>query len=194
MHGLINRAFQSFVCDTYGEAIWETIVRKAALEVTTFEAMLVYDDQILFDMIRAASETLQKPCSVLLEDVGTYLVSHPTSGGLRRLLRFGGDTFGDFLLTLDDMPDWAQLALPELYIPPLEVRQTGPDGYRIVVNSPLAGIAFGILGVLRAMADDYGALVLMDLAKGETGLDQIEVQLLDVKFAKAREFDLAHSQ
>jgi hypothetical protein len=47
-----------------------------------------------------------------------------------------------------------------------------------------------MMGLLRAMADDYGALVLMDTLANDGGAEVIQIQLLDQRHSKGRQFDL----
>ena len=53
MHGLINRAVQCFVRDTYGAASWAAVTRRAQIEFTEFEGMLHYDDVVTKKVIAA---------------------------------------------------------------------------------------------------------------------------------------------
>ena len=68
-------------------------------------------------MLDAAARYLDKPRLVALEDIGTYLASHLNVEALRRLLRFGGAHFVDFLYSLDDLHDLARLAVDDLELP-----------------------------------------------------------------------------
>ena len=165
MHGLINRAIQCFVTDTYGTRLWTQISRDVGLGPHGFEAMLTYDDALTHAVLRHAAEQLNKPEIALLEDLGTYLCTG-TGSRLRRLLRFGGDTFEEFLHSLDDLPDRAKLALPDLDVPGLELSDLGDGCYWLLVRHRLPRSAALISGVLRAMADDYGALVLLEPLAG----------------------------
>ena len=45
--------------------------------------------------------------------------------------------------------------------------------------------------MLRAMADDYGALVLLDYAEPQDGLETVAIRLLDAAHAEGRRFSLA---
>ena len=72
--------------------------------------MLSYDDQLTYDVIDALCVELDRPRLDLLEDLGTFLVSHPRMERLRRLMRFSGETYLEFLLSLDDLPDRVRLA------------------------------------------------------------------------------------
>ena len=114
MHGLINRAIQSFVTNTYGPDRWLNVTEDADLGFSEFEAMLIYDDSLTDAVLKSLCVELGRPENELLEDLGTYLVSDPKVESLRRLLRFGGETFLEFLYSLDDLPDRARLAVPEL--------------------------------------------------------------------------------
>ncbi|MFZ7093926.1 heme NO-binding domain-containing protein [Primorskyibacter sp. 2E233] len=191
MHGLIFKTFQVFVQDTYGQRRWEDIAAEAGLETPDFEAMLTYEQALLQTVVGAAERVLGKPCSLFLEDIGTYLVSHPNREGLRRLLRFGGVDFIEFLHSLDDLPGRARLAVPDLNLPELELQDHGACRFVLNVVGNMPSFGHVMVGVMRAMADDYGALVLLDHKGGEDGLKVIEITVVETAFAEGREFDLS---
>lgn len=190
MHGLINRTIQGFVSDTYGETLWARVTLAAELGFSDFEAMLMYKDALTFEVLEAVSGALNKPLEEVLEDIGTYLVSHPNVEAVRRLLRFGGDDFVEFLYTLEDLPDWARLAVPDLVLPQLEVREHASACFTLTVKAPRAGYGHVLIGVLRTLADDYGALVLLDHGGGEGGVEVIAITLVEAGFAAGRDFEL----
>lgn len=191
MHGLILKTLQVFVQDTYGPDSWADIADQAALDAPEFEAMLNYPKEIFSDVLQAGEKVLNKPWEAILEDVGTYLVSHPNSEGLRRLLRFGGVDFTEFLHSLDDLPDRARLAVADLKLPDLELRDLTSVQFSLKVEGDLPGFCFVIMGVLRAMADDYGALVLLDHAGGPSErLQLVDVTVVETAYAEGREFEL----
>jgi len=193
MHGLINRSIQSFLRDTYGAQVWLRVAQLARLNPDGFEAMLHYDDRVTVHLIAAASQVLSRPQDTILEDLGTYLVSHPNLQALRRLLRFGGVTFRDFLHSMEDLPDRGRLALPDLDLPALTLTETGGDSFVLTCRGPLPGAGHVVVGLLRAMADDYGALVLIEHqgTEPESGAERIAIQLTDARFSAGRRFDLA---
>ena len=193
MHGLVNRSIQGFIQDTYGAPAWGEICREAALGFDSFETMLIYDDSLTEAVLSAACKRLDRSRDGLLEDMGTWLVSHPDLHPLRRLLRFGGDTFQEFLHSLDDLHDRARLALPELDFPQLELREFAPGAYSLTYRWKHRGFGAMVLGVIRAMADDYGALVLLERDSRHEGggdIDRITISLLDAAFARGRSFEL----
>lgn len=194
MHGLINRAIQSFVCATYGRPCWLRVADASDLGFVEFEAMLVYDDTVTERVLDAISSDLGRPRSEILEDLGTYLVSHTNMEGLRRLLRFGGVSYVDFLHSLDDLADRVRLAVSDLTLPALESRELSAAEYQLCCSPGLPGYSSVMVGVLRAMADDYGALVMLshDGQKGET--DVISIMLIESAFSEGRHFDLGARQ
>lgn len=191
MHGLINRSIQNFLRDSYGAAVWAAVLREARLGIDTFEPMLTYPPEMAEALVAAAAAVLDRPREGLLEDLGTYLVSHPNLEPTRRLLRFGGEGFVDFLLTLDDLPGRARLALPDLEVPDLALADLGRGRFRLHVGPMIAGAGHVVMGLLRAMADDYGALVLLEHDGTVEGREVLSVLLLDQRHAEARHFDLA---
>lgn len=191
MHGLVNRAFQCFLSDTYGTGFWARVAHEAGLGSDGFEAMHSYDDALIARVIGAACKLLHRPQEELLEDLGTYLVSAPGSDALRRLLRFGGGTFLDFLTSLEDLPERGRLALPDLILPQLELSLVGEGTFTLICNPMFDGVGHVLVGLLRAMADDYGALVMLDHLGLRGDVEVISVHLLDQQHAEGRDFKLA---
>ncbi|ABF64902.1 heme NO-binding domain-containing protein [Ruegeria sp. TM1040] len=194
MHGLINRAVQAFVTSTYGDKRWADIMDESGLGFTEFEAMLVYPEDQSIRMLRAVEAKLERPLDEILEDVGTFLVSNPQVEALRRLLRFGGVNYVEFLHSLDDLPDRARLAVSDLHLPGLELIEQAPGQFQLLCQPGVPGYAQVMTGVLRAMADDYGALVILDLVGEQEGSDVISITLVESDFSEGRAFELgAHT-
>lgn len=192
MHGLINRSIQLFISETYGASVWVKGAEKAGAPSDGFEAMLSYDDGATQKLLVVFSEMLDKPVETLLEDMGTFLISNQMFGPLRRLLRFGGENFVEFLHSLDGFQDRARLAIAGLDVPELELFDDGSGSFRLTCRWHLPGAGHLLIGVLRAMADDYGSLVLLDYTGWDMdGHDTIHIDLLDDGFASGREFHLA---
>jgi hypothetical protein len=81
MHGLINRSIQCFLRDTYGPAIWRQVTHAAGLGFDSFEPLLTYDAALTEGVIETAAQILRRPRETVLEDLGTYLVSHRDISG-----------------------------------------------------------------------------------------------------------------
>lgn len=190
MHGLINRAIQCFHRDTYGQKAWVDLVRVLELPFSEFEPMLHYDDALTYRVVDQIAIALDKPRGAVLEDLGTYLVSHPNVEALRRLLRFGGVNFIDFLHSLDDLPGRARLAVDDLHLPELELREHGHRNYSLTCHSGNSGFGHVMVGVLRALADDYGALVFLEHRGGAGQFETLDITVFETEYAQGRTFEL----
>jgi len=190
MHGLALRAVQSFVEDCHGRGKWLKVAEAAELGFDEFESMLDYDEDVALATLQAMTQVLVRPLPELLEDLGTYLVSHPNAEALRRLLRFGGVTFEEFLHSLDDLPDRARLAVAELDLPTIELREHSAHHFSVTCRSAFDGWGYVLMGILRTMADDYGALAMVDHRGGGQGAETLAITLLETEFSAGRDFEL----
>ena len=190
MHGLVNRAIQGFVSDTYGAEKWIDVAREAGLEFIEFEAMLTYDAVYTPRVLDATAKVLGRPREEVMEDIGTYLVSNPNVEALRRLLRFGGSTFVEFLMSLDDLPDRARLAVSDLHLPGIELHEHTESRFSLVCEAAIDGYGHVMMGLLRAMADDYGALVMLEHTGAGNGVETVSITLVETEFAEGRSFEL----
>lgn len=165
-------------------------MRHADLGYDEFESMLSYEDAITYQVLDLLGADLSRDRDDLLEDLGTYLVSHPELEGLRRLLRFAGTSYSEFLHSLDDLPDRTRLAVADLHLPRMELREHTPGQFSLTCYPGIPGFGHVIMGVLRAMADDYGALVMLQHEGQKDGVEVLSIALVDMRFAEGRQFDL----
>jgi len=195
MHGLVNKSLQTFLVDTFGMAAWQEIAHRSgvaqALGPDGFESMQIYDDSLTEALVDAAVAVLHCPRDSLLEDMGTYLVSNERMEPLRRLLRFGGVSFTDFLFSLDELQGRSRLAVPDFTMPDLTLEEGGLGQFTLVCRGGLAGFGHVMVGILRALADDYGALAVLDLGAAAPGEERIVIEVHDPAFHGARRVDLA---
>ncbi len=120
-----------------------------------------------------------------------------------------------YLLFLGDAPDIAtaktaagirqwrgelcagQLRLPgcrvDLGLPDLRLEPAGEAGFALAVGPGHPGFTPVFAGILRAMADDYGAFALVDLA-GPAAPGVIHIDLLEAAFAEGRSFHLGRPE
>jgi len=190
MHGLALRAVQLFVTDCFGSEAWASVINAAGFEFHDFEAMLNYEDSIGRATLAALERAMERPREELLEDFGTYLVSHPHMESLRRLLRFGGVTFEEFMHSLDDLPGRVRMAVPDFELPGIELREHSSAHFSLTCRSPVKGFGHVLVGILRTMADDYGALALVEHRGGGQGVETVSITLLESTFAEGRSFVL----
>lgn len=191
MHGLVNKAIEAFVVETYGAGLWANTMARAELGFDEFEAMLQYEPAVTSAVIRALETETGRSQAALLEDLGTCLVTSPSLPALRRLLRFSGVTYVDFLLSLEELADRVRLAVSDLRLPTLVVTDLGEGQFRLTCEPGWPGYGDVMLGVLRAMADDYGALAMLEReeARPHEG-DTISIRIVEDAFAAGKTFAL----
>ncbi|MCU0800203.1 MAG: heme NO-binding domain-containing protein [Rhodobacteraceae bacterium] len=193
MHGLVNRGVECFLRDSFGPALWRDVAADAQFGADSFDSMSRYDQGVTEALIDAAAQRLARSREQVLEDFGTYLASHATVEPVRRLLRFGGADFMDFLLSVEDLHGRSRLAVPEIDVPHLALSEDEPDVYLLACRSTFAGAGHVMAGLLRAMADDYGALVFLEHRGQYDGAEWLRVHVAAARFAAGRHFDLGQS-
>ena len=191
MHRLASKAIERFVSDSYGDEVWSEIADQALPGVGALEPMILDDPWIANALLDAAEARLGKSRDVILEDLGGYLVSHRRSEPLRRLLRFGGADFRAFLWSLEDLPDRVRLAFSHMSVPALELHDFGRGNMMILVEARYPGIGLVLTGLLRGLADDYGALATIEHRGEFRGFERVTVAVHDPRFSEGRPFDLA---
>lgn len=187
MDALLLRSLQCYVLDTFGTANWQDICQRAGQPAMTFEPMLRYEAGLADRIAGIAARVLGRTAEAIWEDVGTHLVTTPDREGVRRLLRFGGLHFIDFLHSLEELPGRVRLALPDIEPPEVSLDEVGPDLFELRCRSTLKAPHRVLAGLVTAMADDYGALCLIEA----DDKDCTTITVLDSRHARARAFDLA---
>ncbi|GLQ34645.1 hypothetical protein GCM10007939_09280 [Amylibacter marinus] len=156
---MVNRGLQCFVVSIYGSEVWHEVCADADLPFQNFETVLPYDEFYSELILDSISQIVQRKRDEILEDFGTFLVSEHCSPSVRRLLRLGGVNYVGFLHSLEDVYDRASIAIPDLDMPLMQVDRKAADEFIVKYEFEKQGYGAVFLGLLRAMADDYGALV-----------------------------------
>lgn len=190
MHGLVNRSIQLFVTETRGKETWTVVTRVAGIGFVEFEGMMRYKEVYTPRLLNAAAEVLDRPRSEIMEDLGTFVVSQKGFEAVRRLLRFGGIDFVDFLHSLDDLNERVRLAISDLTLPQVELRSHADGEFSLYCDASFEGYGHVMMGVLRAMADDYGTLALLE-HQGKVGdAEVVSIRLVETDFSEGRRFEL----
>lgn len=191
MLGLVNRSIQGFVTETSGPAVWQAVAAATPRGIEDYESLSDYPASETADLVRIASRVLGKPRERLLEDLGTWLVTSPRVSVVRRLLRFGGTDYVEFLHSLDELPGRARMAVAGLDLPALELCEHAPFTYSLALGRGLPGIGHVLQGALQAMADDYGALAVIEMTREGRGRAMLLIRLFQTDYAEGRDFALA---
>lgn len=182
MHGLINRSIEGFLRDTYGDVFWADVAEASGIDARGFQTVRQYPDSVSYALINNAALRLDKPEVELLEDLGAWLTQFEP---VRRLLRFSGRDFVDFLYALEELQGRAHMVLPDLGMPRIKVEACSDDELRVLMPDCFNEWRSVMAGVIRSMADDYGALGLIAV-EGQA----VAVQVSHEAFSEGRRFEL----
>jgi hypothetical protein len=125
-----------------------------------------------------------------LEDIRTYLASHPNAEALRRSLRLVGADFIEFLHSLGDLPDRARLAGDGLELPKLFLVQFAEGHFRLVYRAKLPGWRHVMVGIVRVMVDNYRALACLEHNCLHNQTETVDIMLVEIFYVKGRSFVL----
>ncbi|WP_111558591.1 heme NO-binding domain-containing protein [Paracoccus sediminilitoris] len=180
MNSLINRGIEEFLRTTYGDDLVKAVAEEAYVAQASVAPL---GAGFGADALQRAAFRMSKPHSEMLEDMGAWMTRIEA---VRRLLRFSGRDFKDFLLRLEELPGRAHLVLPSLRVPRLQV-DANDQAFWVLMLDHDRTWQFLLVGVIRGMADDYGALCLISVE------DQaIRIEVWDEKFAEGRLFSIQH--
>ena len=186
MHGIILKTVEAYLSARHGAAAWAAVAQAADLP-DAIDTMRRHPPEVAERVLSAAAAKTGRPLDDLLEDMGTWLCTAPETEAIRRLLRFGGPSYPDMLYALDDMGERARLAVSDLDLPDLSLTEQGEGRFRIASTWPIAGAGACIVGILRALADDYGTLAVVahEGRRAAAGfcMEMISVQVHDEVFA-----------
>lgn len=108
----------------------------------------------------------------------------------------GGENYVEFLQSLEDVHDRAKIALPDLDVPEFELDTKSETDFVLNYRFEKLGLGAVFLGLLRGMADDYRALILIDHTpkrSGDMDVDQFEISLLHMGWPEVAQETLAVS-
>lgn len=183
MHGLVNRSIEEYLRAAGGESLWSAVAEACAIDPRGFQAIRHYPDALTHAMLAEGAARLDHSEDEFLEDMGAWLAQVEP---LRRLLRFSGTSYADFLAGLEQLPGRFEMVVPSFGLPSISVESDADgSGLTIRIGDRRIGWSRLLAGLLRRMADDYGALALISDEQG-----RVRVQVPEHGFAEGRRFDI----
>ncbi len=189
MHGMVHKGISVFVTESFGAAEWDGLCQVLGIDVDPASATQLNDfvaTQILFNL----AERTNRPKREVMEDYGMFLMTADVTSGIRRLMRFGGADFVEYIDSLEELPGRIRLAIDDFVLPPLTVTQESDTKYKVWVETKMGAFTFVLIGMFRAMADDYGTLCEIKHDKRTEKGDMISIEIFDLGFDKGRDFSL----
>lgn len=176
MQLLVNKAIEDFLASNHAEILH---ARDSAMHRHVAGQDWLQDRH----MLDWAAHQTGKPVEEMFEDFGAWLARQEST---RRLLRFSGRNFAEFVVRLEELPGRAHMVSENFAMPPISVRSGGMEMLQVTLPAGATRWTALLAGMVRVMADDYGALGLISV-EGHV----ISVQISDEEFADGRDFSLS---
>ena len=179
MYGLVNRAVHEMVVSQFGKEAWQSIAKKAQLDVSEFVSMQAYDDDVTYRMVAAASEVLNLEPDQVLEAFGEYWTVFTAAEGYGNMMTLAGDSLVEFLQNLDELHARVGLNFPELRPPSFECHDIQANSLRVRYFSERPGLTALVVGLIRGLGRRFDTAVEVDiLSRASDGnpCDEFEIR------------------
>ncbi|XP_057314903.1 guanylate cyclase soluble subunit beta-1-like isoform X2 [Hydractinia symbiolongicarpus] len=164
MYGFFNHALERFIIMEYGEEKWEVIRMEAGVFEDSFDGKMVYDDNMIFEILDAACEVLDTEQEDLQEEFGEAYFMHCLASHHGKLLKALGGNLYDFLSNVDSLHDHLAVSYAGVKVPTFRVKSDGTNR-SISVNyySDRVGLEYVTKGVIRMAAKElFGLEVIVE--------------------------------
>jgi len=160
MYGLVNRAIEEMVQESYGNEVWKRICASAGMDTPTFISNEPYPDEVTYRLVTAASEQLGLPADDVLRAFGEYWVLETGLKAYGPLMRAGGRTLKEFLVYLPKFHVHIQVMFPELRPPEFECLNITEDSLDLHYRSPRPpGLEPFVEGLIMGLAKMFNTEV-----------------------------------
>ena len=170
MYGLLLDSIQKFLTENYGERVWAAVRQRAGLKNRWFVTHELYSDQVMKDLVSAASQELGQPPSLIMRKFGEYFVQSIGHYGYARLLRVLGRDMRDFLNGLDDLHEYLRFSYPQMKPPSFFCESETSQGMLLHYTTRRRGFIDYVMGQLITVGQIYGKeLEVVQLSLDEMG-------------------------
>jgi hypothetical protein len=178
MYGMVNKAMKDMITARHGASTWEFIRRQANIDVDVFVSNQPYPDEMTYNLVAAASQSLGIPAEQILESFGEHWVLETAEKGYGFLLKAGGNTFTEFLENLPNFHSRIALMYPDLKPPRFNYTDVTEKSLTFHYFSDRAGLAPFVTGLLKGLGKRFKVTVeVTQSASRDAGADHDEFKL-----------------
>lgn len=165
MYGMVNKAVEDMVVMHHGEAVWEQIKAKAAVDVEVFMSNEAYPDEITYNLVAAASELLKTPAEQILHGFGEHWVLHTAQEGYGGLMKAAGKTLPEFLKNLPNFHSRVSMIFPRLQPPRFQCAEITDRSLKLHYFSHRQGLAPFVVGLMSGLGKMFNTPVTVRLVE-----------------------------
>lgn len=179
MYGMVNRAVEEMVTQSYGDETWEAIKAEAGVNVDVFIGNEGYPDDVTYALVAAAARVLSLPPEDVLVAFGEYWVLHTARDGYSDLMAAGGRSLPEFLHNLPGFHARVSLIYPNLAPPLFRVTDETASSLHLHYYSHRPGLKPFVIGLLHGLGKMFDTAVKVNVLNDrESGGDHEEFFVL----------------
>lgn len=175
MYGMVNKAVEEMVCGAHGEAVWESIKRRAGVDVDVFVSNEGYPDELTYRLVAAASEVLGAAPEKILHAFGEHWVLETARKVYGEMMHAGGKTLAEFLVNLPNFHTRVALIYPHLQPPLFEVTARCDRSLHLHYRTHRPGLTAFVEGLISGLGKMFATEVRTTLLQSRAaGADHDE--------------------
>jgi Haem-NO-binding len=163
MYGIVNRAIQDLVSETFGEEKWEIIKEKSGIDVDFFISTEPYDDDITYQLAGAISEEMTIPVHDVLFAFGEWWVLKTARQKYGGMMESGGASLKEFLVNLPVFHNRFLIMYPKLSPPEFTISHSEESSIWVHYRSKRIGLQDFVRGILSGLGEMYATPVHIEL-------------------------------
>ena len=145
-----------------GSEVWEQIVQNSGVGVSEFDAMKTYPDDVTYQLVGAACQTMELEGPDLLFGFGLHWMEETGPNHYGEFLEMCGTGFAEFLGNLDAMHSRIQSLFPSLEPPSFSVKEVKEGSLILEYMTERPGLEYFVRGLLEGVARRTGVKVLVE--------------------------------
>ncbi len=166
---MVNKAVEEMVRGSHGDEMWERIKAKAGVNVEVFVSNEGYPDEITYNLVQAAGETLDMSVEEVLIHFGEHWILHTARENYPGLMNTAGRTLGQFLENLPVFHSRVAMIYPDLRPPRFKCSEITDDSLKLHYFSDRPGLTAFVTGLLRGLSRMFGVDAKTSLTESRAG-------------------------
>ncbi|MBG9378075.1 heme NO-binding domain-containing protein [Panacibacter sp. DH6] len=163
MYGIVNRAIEDLVTTNFGEARWQAVKKRSAVDVDFFVSSEPYDDDITYALANAVSEEMNMPLQDVLQAFGEWWILKTGKEKYGGLMQAGGKNFKEFIVNLPLFHNRIMFMYPKLTPPEFKVDHLTDNSVWLHYFSKRQGLQEFVRGLLTGLAKMYDVHITLEL-------------------------------
>jgi hypothetical protein len=163
MYGIVNKAIQDLITESFGEDKWEAVKEKSAVDIEFFLSNEPYDDDVTYKLAGAAAEVLGISVGDVLQAFGEWWVLKTGKEKYGGLMESGGNNLKEFLVNLPLFHNRIMLMYPKLTPPEFKVSDIEENSIHVHYHSKREGLQEFVRGLMSGLGKMYGVATNVEL-------------------------------